>query len=172
MLMNQAGRPFLLLSAGKVDAMGLFSGTHLKAGASAPEFTLSDQQGNSVSLAGLRGKRVVLYFYPKADTPGCTKEACSFRDAPKLAADVVVLGVSKDAVQSQRKFADKLHLGFPLLADADGAVIKAYGVDGLLGFAKRKTFLIDSKGRIAKILDDVNASVHAAEVAEALEGVT
>jgi peroxiredoxin Q/BCP len=151
--------------------MGLFSGTHLKAGASAPEFTLSDQHGNSVSLAGLRGKRVVLYFYPKADTPGCTKEACSFSDAPKFPADVVVLGVSKDAVQSQRKFADKLHLGFPLLADADGAVIKAYGVDGLLGFAKRKTFLIDSKGKIAKILDDVNASIHAAEVAEALKGV-
>jgi peroxiredoxin Q/BCP len=151
--------------------MGLFSGTHLKAGDSAPEFTLSDQHGESVTLAGLRGKRVVLYFYPKADTPGCTKEACSFRNAPKFPADVIVLGVSKDAVQSQRKFADKLHLGFPLLADADGAVIKAYGVDGLFGYAKRKTFLIDSKGKIAKILDDVNASVHAAEVAEALKGV-
>jgi peroxiredoxin Q/BCP len=151
--------------------MGLFSGTHLEPGAPAPDFTLSDQHGESVSLAGLRGKRVVLYFYPKADTPGCTKEACSFRDAPRFPADVVVLGVSKDTVASQRKFADKFRLGFPLLADPGGAVIKAYGVDGLLGFAKRKTFLIDSKGKIAKVIDDVNASRHAAEVAEALAGV-
>src|SRR5450759_2491564 len=96
--------------------MGLFSGTHLKPGDSAPEFTLSDQHGESVSLAGLSGKRVVLYFYPKADTPGCTKEACSFRDAPRFPADVVVLGVSKDTVASQKKFADKFRLGFPLLS--------------------------------------------------------
>jgi len=82
------------------------------------------------------------------------------------------VGVSKDAVQSQRRFADKLDLGFPLLADADGVVIKAYGVDGLLGFAKRKTFLIDSKGKIAKIYESVSPKEHAAEVAEALKEVS
>jgi peroxiredoxin Q/BCP len=152
--------------------MGLFSGTDLKPGDPAPDFSLSDQNGRSVALSSLRGKRVVLYFYPKADTPGCTKEACSFRDAPKFPPDVVVLGVSKDAVRTQKAFAEKYNLTFPLLADADGAVIKAYGVDGLLGYAKRKTFLLDSKGRVAKVLNDVNASVHAAEVAKDLESVS
>jgi peroxiredoxin Q/BCP len=152
--------------------MGLFSGTTLKPGDAAPDFTLKDQYGKNVALSALHGKRVVLYFYPKADTPGCTKEACSFRDAPKFPPDVVVLGVSKDTVESQKKFADKYRLAFRLLADADGTVIKAYGVDGLLGFAKRKTFLLDSKGRIAKVLNDVNASMHAAEVARDLEAVS
>jgi thioredoxin-dependent peroxiredoxin len=151
--------------------MGIFSSSPLQVGDPAPDFTLSDQNGKSIHLAELRGKRVVLYFYPKADTPGCTKEACSFRDAPLFAADVVVLGVSKDTVAAQKKFADKLKLGFSLLADADGAVIKAYGVDGLLGYAKRRTFLVDSKGRIGKSLDNVNAAVHAAEVFEALKDV-
>jgi peroxiredoxin Q/BCP len=154
------------------DAMGLFSDTSLSPGDAAPLFTLKDQDGGTVSLAALKGKRVVLYFYPKADTPGCTKEACSFRDAPAFPSDVVVLGVSKDTVDTQRKFAEKYRLRFRLLADADGAVIKAYGVDGLLGFAKRKTFLVDSKGKIGKVLSDVNASMHAAEVANELETVS
>jgi peroxiredoxin Q/BCP len=152
--------------------MGLFSGTSLSPGDAAPVFTLKDQDGGTVSLAALKGKRVVLYFYPKADTPGCTKEACSFRDAPKFPDDVVVLGVSKDTIDAQRKFAEKYRLRFRLLADEDGAVIKAYGVDGLLGFAKRKTFLVDSKGKIASVLNDVNAAEHAAEVAQALEAVS
>jgi peroxiredoxin Q/BCP len=152
--------------------MGLFSDTSLKPGAAAPLFTLKDQDGGTVSLAALKGKRVVLYFYPKADTPGCTKEACSFRDAPKFPDDVVVLGVSKDTVDTQRKFAAKYNLMFRLLADADGAVIRSYGVDGLLGFAKRKTFLIDSKGKIARVLNDVNAAVHAAEVEKELKSVS
>jgi len=151
--------------------MGIFSASPLRAGDPAPDFALSDQNGKTVHLAELLGKRVVLYFYPKADTPGCTKEACSFRDAPLFAADVVVLGISKDSVAAQRKFAEKLRLGFSLLADADGAVIKAYGVDGLLGYAKRRTVLVDSRGRIGKALDNVNAAVHAADVAEALKDV-
>ena len=152
--------------------MGLFSDTSLSPGDAAPLFTLKDQDGGTVSLAALKGKRVVLYFYPKADTPGCTKEACSFRDAPKFPDDVVVLGVSKDAVRTQKAFAEKYKLTFRLLADADGAVIKAYGVDGLLGFAKRKTFLIDSKGKIGKVLNHVDAAVHAAEVEKELETVS
>ena len=151
--------------------MGLFSSISLKPGDVAPDFTLQDQAGRKVSLAALRGKRVVLYFYPKADTPGCTKEACSFRDAPRYPSDVAVLGVSKDSVESQRKFAEKNRLTFPLLADSDGTVIAAYGVDGLFGFAKRKTFLIDSKGNVAKVIEDVHSAMHAAEVAEALKGV-
>ncbi len=153
--------------------MGLFSETKLKPGDAAPDFTLKDQDGNEVTLSRLKGKRVVLYFYPKADTPGCTAEACSFRDAgPKMPDDVVVLGVSKDTVASQGAFAKKYRLAFPLLADADGAVIERYGVALLFGYAKRRTFLVDSKGRIAKVFESVNAAGHAAEVAEALSAVT
>jgi peroxiredoxin Q/BCP len=151
--------------------MGLFSSPSLRPGDPAPDFTLKDQAGLAVTLSGLLGKRIVLYFYPKADTPGCTKEACSFRDAPRFPADVEVLGVSKDTVPAQKKFAEKNRLAFPLLADADGAVIAAYGVDGLFGFAKRKTFLIDSKGKVAKVIEDVHSAEHAAEVAEALKDV-
>ena len=103
--------------------MGLFSSISLQPGDAAPDFTLKDQAGRPVSLASLRGKRVVLYFYPKADTPGCTKEACSFRDAPRYPADVAVLGVSRDTVESQKKFSEKNRLTFPLLADSDGKVI-------------------------------------------------
>ena len=154
--------------------MGLFSSTHLKAGDDAPGFTLSDQHGKQVSLAALRGKRVVLYFYPKADTPGCTVEACKFRDdKDRFPKDVVVLGVSKDTVGSQKKFSDGQRLNFQLLADADGSVIKAYGVDmPLVGYAKRKTFLIDSKGTIARVYDSVSPNGHSAEVAEALAEVS
>jgi thioredoxin-dependent peroxiredoxin len=140
-------------------------------GDKAPDFEMPATGGRTVTAKALKGKPYLLYFYPKADTPGCTKEACSFRDAPLFAADVVVLGISKDSVAAQRKFAEKLRLGFSLLADADGAVIKAYGVDGLLGYAKRRTFLVDSGGRIGKALDNVNAAVHAADVAEALKDV-
>src|SRR5512141_2224461 len=105
--------------------MGLFgkSAPMPKEGEPAPDFTLKDQEGKALTLSSLKGKRVVLYFYPKADTPGCTAESCAFRDeAPKLPKDVVVLGVSKDGVASQKKFAKKYGLTFPLLADKDGEV--------------------------------------------------
>src|ERR1039458_2603551 len=94
---SNAFGPFILNDLTLTEAAN--SGTHLKPRASAPEFTLSDQHGKSVRLADLRGKRVVLYFYPKADTPGCTKEACSFRDAPKFPADVVVLGIDRKSTR-------------------------------------------------------------------------
>lgn len=153
--------------------MPVFSATHLKVGDPAPDFTLDDQSGKPVKLSSLKGKRVVLYFYPKADTPSCTAEACSFRDqGAKLPADVVVLGVSKDSVEAERKFAEKYKLTFPLLGDRDGEVIKSYGVDTLFGIAKRKTFLIDSKGKIAKIIDKVDSRNHAEEVNEALRDVS
>lgn len=152
--------------------MGLFSSTHLKPGDPAPDFTLDDQNGKPVTLSRLRGRRIVLYFYPKADTPGCTKEACNFREAsPRYPADVTVLGVSKDTVESQGAFSSKFSLNFPLLADADGSVIKAYGVDTLFGFAKRKTFLIDSTGKIARVFESVDPALHAEEVLEALGAV-
>ena len=96
----------------------------------APDFTLQDNKGETVTLSGLRGKTVVLFFYPKADTPGCTVEACSFRDtkAGFDAAEIVVLGISPDTVKAQDKFAEKFGLPYRLLADADHAVAEAYGV--------------------------------------------
>lgn len=153
--------------------MALFSGTKLKVGDPAPDFTLPDQDGQSVTLSLLRGKRVVLFFYPKADTPGCTAEACSFRDrAPAYPKDVVVLGVSKDSVGSQKGFAGKFSLSFPLLADAEGEVIRLYGVDFLLGYAKRKTFLVDRNGKVARVFETVNPQTHAEDVLEALGKVS
>jgi thioredoxin-dependent peroxiredoxin len=153
--------------------MPLLSGTHPNVGNPAPDFTLPDQSGEEITLSKLRGKRVVLYFFPKADTPGWTIEAQAFRDeGPKLPKDAVVLGVSKDTVEAQAKFAKKNALTFRLLADAKGKVIKLYGVDGLLGYSKRQSFLIDSKGKIAKVYEKVSPARHAAEVKEALESVS
>ena len=153
--------------------MGLLSGTHLKVGDPAPDFTLQDQAGRKIRLAGLKGKRVILYFYPKADTPGCTKEACAFRDeASRFPGDVVILGVSKDSIASEKKFSDKFRLTFPLLSDEKGEVIKLYGVDFLFGFAKRVTFLIDRQGSIAKVFEKVDPDGHVDEVREALKKVS
>lgn len=152
--------------------MPLFSGTHLAIGAEAPDFTLPDQDGKPVTLSKLRGKKIVLYFYPKADTPGCTTEACSFRDQmPDFPKDAIVLGVSKDSVSSQRSFATKFRVNFPLLADEHGDVIRKYGVDFLFGFAKRKTFLIDSAGKVARVFESVTPARHAREVRDALGAI-
>jgi peroxiredoxin Q/BCP len=150
----------------------------LKAGDSAPDFTSRDAQGNEVKLSNLRGQNVVLYFYPKDDTPGCTKEACSFRDASSVYEDagIKVLGVSLDDEQSHQAFADKFNLPFTLLADTDHTVSDAYGVYGeqtwgdkkYMGVA-RKTFLIDKEGKIKKVFDKVNVEQHADEVLEAFK---
>ena len=148
----------------------------LNEGDTAPDFTSRDAEGNEVKLSDLRGQNVVLYFYPKDDTPGCTKEACSFRDASDVYAreNVKVLGVSLDDEQSHRKFAEKYQLPFTLLADTDHAVSDLYGVYGERTFAgrkymglARKTFLIDREGKIKKIFDKVNVEQHADEVLEA-----
>ena len=138
-------------------------------GSLAPEFLLADQSGRDVTLDSLRGKWLVLYFYPKNDTPGCTEEACSFRDdmaeLTRLGAQIV--GVSIAETASNAEFASKYHLPFPLLADKDGAVAKRYGAfsDWLVArFARRYTFLIDAQGKIAKTYLKVDTSKHSAEI--------
>ena len=138
-------------------------------GSMAPAFSLVDQAGREVRLDSLRGKWLVLYFYPKNDTPGCTEEACSFRDdmaeLTRLGAQIV--GVSVAETASNAEFASKYHLPFPLLADKDGAVAKRYGAfsDWLVtGFARRYTFLIDAQGKIAKTYLKVDTSKHSAEI--------
>jgi thioredoxin-dependent peroxiredoxin len=135
----------------------------------APDFTLADENGDAVSLSDFRGRRVVLYFYPKDDTPGCTTQACELRDnaAEFDARDAVILGVSPDPVKKHRKFKDKYELPFTLLADVDHEVAERYGVWKQKSFMGRKymgnertTFVIDEQGRIAKVLPNVKPAEH------------
>jgi thioredoxin-dependent peroxiredoxin len=141
----------------------------IDAGGPAPDFTLSDQDGEQVSLSSLRGRWVALYFYPKADTPGCTKQACGVRDhsADYEAANAVVLGVSPDPVDELRAFADKYGLAFTLLSDEGHEVAEAYGVwdERQVGDRKvwgnhRSTVLIDPDGQIATVFPDVKPDEH------------
>jgi peroxiredoxin Q/BCP len=149
----------------------------LEPGTAAPAFSLKDGDGKTVKLSDHKGKVVVLYFYPKDDTPGCTKEACNFRDrhAELTKAGAVVLGMSPDDVASHRKFSDKFELNFPLLADPDHAVAEAYGAwreKNMYGKKsmgiQRSTYLIDAKGKIAKVWKKVSVDGHDAEVLEAI----
>ncbi|MCL1466372.1 peroxiredoxin [Argonema galeatum] len=137
----------------------------LSVGTDAPALTAKDTNGNTVSLSDFAGKTVVLYFYPKDDTPGCTKQACSFRDAyaDYQGKDVIVLGVSKDDEVSHQQFTEKYNLPFPLLADTDGDIIKAYDVDGG-GYAKRVTYVIDGTGKIVHVDSSVNTPTHASDI--------
>jgi len=139
-------------------------------GSPAPPIDAVAHTGEHVSLAALRGKPVVLYFYPKDDTSGCTKEACEIRDAWQRFQEMgaVVLGVSTDDNASHTAFADKYKLPFLLLPDPGGAIAKAYGVPLRIGLAKRVTFLIDRKGNISKVFPDVNPTGHASEILAAL----
>ncbi|MGH7141349.1 MAG: thioredoxin-dependent thiol peroxidase [Minisyncoccia bacterium] len=147
--------------------------TTMNTGDTAPEFTLPDQDAKPHSLHDYRGRWVLLYFYPKDDTPGCTKEACMLRDNfPDFGAlQAAVLGVSVDSVASHKKFAEKYSLPFTLLADENKVAVSAYGVWGKKKFAGREyegvlrtSFLIDPEGKIAKIYEDVDPAVHAGEV--------
>lgn len=145
-----------------------------KIGDTAPDFRLVDQERKIKALSDFSGQWVVLYFYPKDDTPGCTKEACSFRDdlvtLEKLGAKVV--GISVDDSDSHAKFAAKYHLPFPLLADEDGKVAESYGALAnllVVKIAKRYTFLIDPKGKIAKVYLSVDTSRHSQEIVDDLK---
>jgi peroxiredoxin Q/BCP len=149
----------------------------LKEGDIAPEFSANTSGGGKISLADLKGKNVILYFYPKDDTPGCTKEACAFRDhfSKFKKRGAVILGVSPDSVKSHDKFAGKFKLPFTLLADEDKKIVQSYGVWGEKSFMGRKylgvyrvTFLIGPDGRIKKIWPAVKPEEHAAEVLAAL----
>ena len=145
----------------------------VETGKLAPDFTLEDQHGNNVTLSKLKGSLVVLYFYPKDDTPGCTKEACSFRDslADYQAAGAKILGVSPDAVGSHAKFVKKYELPFPLLADPEHKLGEPYGVgqEGKNSY-ERSTFVIDADGNVTRIMRRVNPDRHADEVLAALSG--
>ena len=150
--------------------------THLKPGDPAPDFTGKTTDGTTVSLKDYRGKKLIMYFYPMDDTPGCTAQACSLRDANDdiRAKGAAVLGVSTQDEASHQKFTKKYKLNFPLLADTDRAVGKAYGTIGgggllsaakaIVGMADRVTFVIDEKGRIAHVIDSPDTRHHAEEV--------
>jgi peroxiredoxin Q/BCP len=151
----------------------------IKEGDVAPDFTVKDQTGADVKLSDFRGQRVVLYFYPKDDTPGCTKQACSLRDGFSAfeRENIKVLGVSMDDEKSHQKFISKYELPFTLLADTDHAVADAYGSYGEKNFAGknymgvfRKTFLIDEQGKIKKVFEKVKVDEHADEVMRAFAG--
>ncbi|MDQ5962219.1 MAG: thioredoxin-dependent peroxiredoxin [Patescibacteria group bacterium] len=139
----------------------------------APAFSLFDQDGKLHKLSDYKGKKVLLYFYPKDDTPGCTEEACNFRDGYKefQKLGLVILGVSADSVKSHKKFAEKFKLPFPILSDESKEVCEAYGVWGKKKFMGREymgitrsSFLIDEQGKIAKVYEQVKTKVHAGEV--------
>jgi peroxiredoxin Q/BCP len=149
-----------------------------KEGSAAPGFTTTDADGHTVNLKDFRGEKVVLYFYPKDDTPGCTKEACSFRDAfaEFKKRGIRILGVSPDKETKHKKFAEKYKLPFTLLADTNHAISEAYGTYGEKKFmgrtymgVLRTTFLIDEKGKIKKIFEKVKPDEHAREVLDAFQ---
>lgn len=150
----------------------------IKKGALAPDFTLASTEGRDVKLSDYRGQNVVLYFYPKDDTPGCTQEACSFRDEAKIFAkkNAVILGLSADSVESHKKFRDKYHLSFPLLSDTTKEVVKMYGVwkeksmygKTFMGI-ERTTVIIDKQGKVAKIFAKVKVDGHCEEVLDAVQ---
>jgi peroxiredoxin Q/BCP len=157
--------------------MSKTNGGDLKVGQKAPDFTVMNDQGEKVKLGDFKGKKVVLYFYPKDDTPGCTKEACAFRDgiAEIKRMGAAVVGVSADSVDSHKKFKNKFDLNFPLLADEDKKIVEAYGVwkeksmygKKYMGI-ERTTFIIDEQGKISHIFPKVKVDQHYDEVIEAL----
>lgn len=142
----------------------------LSVGDAAPSFTARDQNGRVRTLSEFQGHAVVLYFYPADATPGCTREACAFRDAWQRIQDVdaIVIGVSTNTVESHADFAEEERLPFPLLADPDEVIVGAYGVSTTLGLAHRMTYIIDARGHIARVYPDVDPGVHVEEVLTAL----
>lgn len=149
----------------------------IKVGTLAPDFTLKDKDGNDISLSDFRGQKVVLYFYPRDNTPGCTRQACAFAGAYEgfKEKNIKVIGISKDSVSSHAKFADKYSLPFTLLSDPELIAIKAYGVwqekklYGKVSFGVvRTTFIIDENGIIERVMEKVKPDTNAGEILEAL----
>lgn len=145
----------------------------LSVGDTAPDFAVKDTNGNTVKLADYAGKTVVLYFYPKDDTPGCTKEACSFRDNYEqyLAKGITVFGVSMDDETSHQAFTAKFNLPFPLLADVDGQLTKAYDVLGDFNgtpYSQRVTYIIGPDGKISQVYTTINTETHATDIFSAI----
>lgn len=147
----------------------------LKVGDKVPDFTTTDQDGNPVSLSDFTGKKLIVFFYPKASTPGCTAEACNLRDNYKALQDqgYTLLGVSADSEKRQKNFATKYEFPFQLLADEDHSVINAFGVWGLKKFMgkeydgiHRKTFKVDEQGMVTEVIDKVKTKDHAAQLLE------
>jgi peroxiredoxin Q/BCP len=147
----------------------------LTIGSPAPAFSAKNQDGKTISLSDFAGKPVLLYFYPKDDTPGCTKEACEFRDkyAEFKKRGAVVLGVSAQDEKSHKEFSKKNHLTFDLLADNNGAIAKSYGIGKypVIGLYNRQSVLIDRGGHVFKFYEKVNADTHAQEVLKDLENI-
>lgn len=141
----------------------------LQAGIKAPEFTLTDMNEKVISLSDFKGKKVIIYFYPKDDTPGCTKQACAFRDAYEgfKKNNIAVIGISKDSEVSHQKFAAKYQLPFILLADKEGKTINDYGVVGAFG-SKRVTYVIDEDGVVEKVFEKASPDTNAADILEYL----
>ena len=166
-------RGLLATMAALLLGMSATAGANPAVGDVAPEFRLQDQNYQWHALDDYAGQWVVLYFYPKADTPGCTTEACEFRDNifAFQEAGVAVLGVSVDDVSSQKEFADKYHLPFPLLSDAGQETAKAYGVLRATGVANRHTFVIGPDGRVAKHYSEVDPATHSRQVLADLEAL-
>ncbi|HAH05902.1 MAG TPA: peroxiredoxin [Elusimicrobia bacterium] len=160
----------LFVALAALFAPAALSAAELKAGDPAPPFTAKTDQGKPFDLKERAGKWTVLYFYPKSGTPGCTKQACAFRDAlepiGKLGAEV--FGISKDSVKNQKKFVEKHKLTFTLLADPDGKILSAYGAKGMLGWAKRWTFILGPDLKVRWVEKDVDPALDAEKVAEAL----
>ncbi len=149
--------------------------TEMKEGDEAPAFALADQSGDTVTLESLRDRKVLVYFYPKADTPGCTKQSCGLRDVAGQVGDTAIIGISPDPPRKQAKFDQKYGLGFPLLADEDHAVAEAYGTWGERSMYGRKymgiirsAFLVDESGRIAKAWYKVSPADTAKNLLESL----
>ncbi len=162
---------------GIMAMLGLAAAAEVAEGAKAPPIEAQDQHGALVRLADFQGRAaVVLYFYPKDDTPGCTAEACGLRDgfAAIQAAGAVILGVSADTSQSHQAFAEKYHLPFSILADPDHRIIDAYGVKKipLLGYASRVTFIIDRQGIVRKVITDARTKDHDQQVLAILKGMS
>ena len=162
-----ATTPATTASAGAAPAADPAAAVPLAEGGPAPDFDVHASDGAQLSLASLKGKSVVVYFYPKDETPGCTTEACSFRDAWKSLSKmgVVLIGVSGDTDQSHRDFADHHQLPFHLVSDADGKLASAFGVPFKGGYAARQSFVIGPDGKLKKIYRHVDVNLHAAQIA-------